>query len=345
MIETIENQMDELKVIDSSSESSLSPFARARLLLLRSTVSSLSTLIKSNSQFVHPYIDRILNTVLPLHMVNKSIPTAANIFTSSEVESLCGDVDLCMDTICSLVPTRLLVPCIVKAASSQILFTTSHHTSSRFIQLLNDLWTNMDRVSVSNYSSNLCSLATLTLDYRRVYGEQTPDSDGVDDVAVAAVVSLCLKFTEVEVKLFLVRLVEWKDIDFKSSRNNEEDLESTTMEWQAISRDVTYFHLVYSLSTKLRSIFLPTMGVLWNSAVKSLSQFNDKLESTTSEMKKKRKNAELAVNTTSASGHRRVVVEMLERTKFILLAITTCAVNDNSHALIDEVRCASSCVG
>lgn len=353
MATTLELQITEFKeMVDSASDESpmnTLPYNKARILLLRSTVSSLSTLIKANPRFIHPFIERILQTVLPLHEIHLAIPQTSNLFISSEISSLSSDVDICLDTICSEVPTRLLVGCVMKTVTGQHLFSLSHHTSSRFIQFLNKMWSDMPRNVVSVYSTNLCSLATLILDYRRVYGQQSTESDSVDEYAVTAVIDLCLKFTEVELKSFLVRLADWKDATLYSSdeenvlSSDENDKYIVPTNWRAVSRDVSFYHLIYGMASKLKVIFLPVMGSLWSNAIKTLTRVQHISQLTTSksnktEAKKSKRKQDEMQSMSSQSPDRQVTNEMLEVSKYILQAVTTCASHDNAHNLIDEVR-------
>ena len=129
----------------------------------------------------------------------------------------------------------------------------------------------------------------------------------VDFAAADAVMELCLKLTETELKTFLARLGEWKDLTLKKSyrKQRQKQLKAqlklqqqqqqqgasddasgengagagagaqllATGEWRLYSRSVSYYSLIGTLMGKLKGLFVPTMGTLWNNAAGALSAF------------------------------------------------------------------------
>ena len=74
-----------------------------------------------------------------------------------------------------------------------------------------------------------------------------------------AVVQLCLKLTENELKALLARMAEWRDFE-RLSTSSEGDVSPEDVGiWQRHSRGVSFYHLIAQLSGRLRSIFLPSM--------------------------------------------------------------------------------------
>ena len=83
-----------------------------------------------------------------------------------------------------------------------------------------------------------------------------------------AVVQLCLKLTESELKSLLARMAEWRDVEINTkTSSNEIDSElssesngnSSVSVWQKRSRGVCFYNLISTLALRLRSIFLPSM--------------------------------------------------------------------------------------
>jgi hypothetical protein len=319
-------------------------FHRVQVLLLRSALSALVTLIQSNSHFIHPYVDKILTTALPLHDARRLTPT----IQASEAEALSKDVDLCLHAIILQVPTRLLMPSIMKASSK--VFGSNHACSKRFIVFLDSLWTSLDRPAIAQYSSNLCSLATLMLDYRRVYGDQSEEAASVDEIAINAVVSLSLKFTEAELKSFLTRLHDWKDVQLYANDSARAAAEEAIdpnekfklpTNYRALSRDVQYYHLVAGLAEKLRVLFLPTLAAIWPQMVKAVDQMKYLVSDAVQLASAGKKSKRARDGAQAANQDRAVITEMLARCQHIFEAVTTCANGDNSQQLIDENRFSS----
>ena len=72
--------------------------------------------------------------------------------------------------------------------------------------------TYLTRDDVFTHMSALTAMSFLTLDYRRAFSDDTYDSNTVSDVAIESSVELSLKFTETELRMYLGKLFEWKDL-------------------------------------------------------------------------------------------------------------------------------------
>ena len=249
---------------------------RGRLLLLRSSITAITATISYMPNFIHVYIDSILSGTLNLYQIT----------VDPEASAVEDDIDSCLSRLASAVPPRLSISAVFQAAPS--LLGMGHTVGRRFAILLAEIWRALDRPTVLAHITNLSGLATLLLDYRRVYGDLSESTDSVNDVIIEAVLELCLKFTEVELKNFLARLSEWRDIDLGSDQK----------EWQKYSRTLTYFQLVKLLCSKLRVIFVPAMTPIWPVMAEKLSEYSKLLafqpHSNSSSKKKRRKLDETA---------------------------------------------------
>ena len=67
--------------------------------------------------------------------------------------------------------------------------------------------------------SALTAISFLTLDYRRVYAEEYEESRVVSEKALDSSVDLSMKFTEIELRVFLGKLSEWKDLTIADDKS------------------------------------------------------------------------------------------------------------------------------
>jgi BP28CT (NUC211) domain len=81
----------------------------------------------------------------------------------------------------------------------------------------------------------------------------------VDIAATDAVVQLCLKLTESELKALLARMAEWRDFERLNASSESDLAPHSDGSWQKHSRGVSFYHLISQLSARLKSIFLPSM--------------------------------------------------------------------------------------
>jgi hypothetical protein len=272
---------------------------------------------------------------------------AAEIHTG-EVNALCDDIDRCLSVLASAIPPRLSVPLLLQGAPN--LFKMGHGVAQKFSFLLGEVWGNLDRSTVVQHIIPLSSLATISLDYRRAYGDQSEAATEVDYSVSDAVVQLCLKLTESELKSLLSKMAEWRDIDVESDKNGNNKNENDDKLWKKYSRGVSYYSLVSLLASRLRSIFLPSMALIWTNAVNSLENMiietekyaslnNSSIENSGKKLKK-RKNIE---GDEGNNAGRNVLSELVFRSEFILESVKTSCVYD-TDGFIDEDRYVYICI-
>ena len=180
--------------------------------------------------------------------------------------------------------------------SISTLLNRGHHVAVRFAMLLGEVFSVLDRPTLLQHFVPLSSLATLSLDYRRAFGDDQKHSVMVDTAVSEAVVHFCLKLTENELRGFLARLAEWRDQRVHSDMTNNDnddadgnqqgsgssatlfspstnqvDESKASRAWRKYARGVSYYALIAALSSKLRSIFTPSMGLIWPNAAQVLT--------------------------------------------------------------------------
>lgn len=309
---------------------------RTRTLFVRSILSSLTIVASELSSFYHPYIKRTLQLSLPLHGVARL----------GDIER---DVDRCLSSIAAKIPPRLSVPTLLETTPS--ILSTGHNAAGRFAELLAEVWMNLDRNTVVAHLHGLSTIATLLMDYRRVHGDQSEEAGEVDDTVADAVVELCLKLTESELKAFLARLSEWRDVDMTSDSTAGE---ATETEWRQYARAVSFYALIEALSEKLKSLFVPSMAALWTNASELLAEFQEVVaatvaskgkkstaESSSSSKSKKRSAEEFTEDVQSSSNavaDDKTITEMIALTKKVLSCVRLTCTNDTDATFIDEVR-------
>jgi hypothetical protein len=159
----------------------------------------------------------------------------------------------------------------------------------------------------------------------------------------------------------MTRLAEWRDIKFKlKMQSNGED--DPAHAWRRYARAVSYFSLADALMGKLKSLFIPIMGVLWGSAIDLLNAFAAQAaKATTSGAKKtaadgedgitgkkdknaKRKAAESVEQQEESAGARApLLVEFELLGGYILSSVRECCAQDTA-GFVDEVRvCSVKC--
>jgi hypothetical protein len=312
---------------------------RTRVLLVRSIVAAVGILVAQLSKFSHPYIPRILTATLALEGLSDE---------HHERATLREDVDRCLSTLATKIPARLSIPLFLQSAPT--LLGAGHSAATRFADLLAEVWQQLDRTTVVANLAELSSLATLLLDYRRVFGDQSTAATEVDAAATDAVVELCLKLTESELKSFLTKLAEWRDVKFKLKQTAD-----GTEEWRRYARAVSYFSLADALMGKLKSLFIPIMGVLWGSAISLLEVFASTASRVAAAHKKhanssdaaqsggkgtKRKGETLPESEGAEGGdssQSSLLTEVEHLSRYILSSVRECCAQDSSN-FVDEVR-------
>ena len=77
----------------------------------------------------------------------------------------------------------------------------------------------LSREQVLQYMSALTAISFLTLDYRRVYANEYEESRIVSEKALDSSVDLSMKFTEIELRVYLGKLSEWKDLTIADDKS------------------------------------------------------------------------------------------------------------------------------
>jgi len=222
----------------------------ARVLLLRSSMTAVASIVGEIPTFSHPYLQRAIATAITLHHLGNSSDIV-------ERRALASDADQTMSVFASRIPPRLSLPFFIQSAPT--LLATDHVSASRFALFLSESWNGLDRPTVLANLNDLSTLAALILDYRRAYGDDSKESDEAQAEIISAVIVMCLKLTESELKTFLAKLGEWRD--------------SQLVTEGFASRGVVFYQLLNALASKLRSIFVPSIAPYWQHAVDTLKHF------------------------------------------------------------------------
>ena len=82
---------------------------------------------------------------------------------------------------------------------------------NQFATILAEFFVTLDRTIISHHMPELSAIVTLSMDYRRVFGDQSEVNDTIDESITDCALQMCFKFTEVELKNFLLKLSEWRD--------------------------------------------------------------------------------------------------------------------------------------
>jgi hypothetical protein len=308
--------------------------SRSRILLLRSIIAAISSVVSSLSNFFHPFIqDTLLHTLLLIKSVNRSF---------SEGISLVHDIDRCLSVICSAVPPRLSIPAILQ--STNTIYKIDHTIAKRFSSLVTEIFLQLDRNTIKGHIVDLTSICLISLDYRRSFGEVSKSSVDVDVSICEMVVEFCLKITETELKFFLNKLSSWKDLDIQNITDSSDsilDSNPIVMKYKSYSRATTFFHVLSSLSIKLKSLFLPLIVPYWQCAADALSEYVNIIKEMNVCSNKKNKKRKISqsekTDLITTESNQSIVLELVERNQRILECIRSSCIYDNSKFL-DEHR-------
>jgi len=316
-----------IEMEDESENKSHQTKLRTRVVLVRSSVAAVTSIAVELSAFFHPYIPRALESVLPLLYLN-GVPDAT---------FLSRDASQCTTMIASHIPARLCIPAVLQAAPS--LYSKGHNIAASFLSFQKELWSSLNRSTVEAHIQSLEALATSGLNYRFMYGDHSAESETVDDEACEACVELCLKMTEVELRAFIIRLLDWCDAENRSDN-------SDVVAWKSHARSTVFFRFVSSLESKLRSIFVPLMSLVWTPAADYLTKLVDLVQGNStpqsdvkqnsSKKSKKRKRQE--VESGSATEIDRMLLSELKlASEWVLEAVRLCCVHD-TVSFIDQFQ-------
>jgi hypothetical protein len=273
---------------------------RAQSLLLRSLLSTATTLVIHAANFFHPFIERTLCGVVVVHAIAVQQLSSGKAALLPDCELLHQDIDRLLKAVSAKIPPRLSIPTLLKTtprifaegsamgAGRDVLFACAR----RYVEMLGELFRSLDRATVAANMKPLSALCLLLLDYRRVYGDQSMEGDAVDEAAASAMVEFCLKLTESELKHLLLRVMEWRDaaVDDDDEEGEGEGREgggggSRREDWRKYSRAVSFYTLVSHLSGTLKVIFLPSMALVWTHAAGNLAALEKAVAKTETEAK------------------------------------------------------------
>ena len=260
MLASLEKQTRVI-LADSFGDRSLSD-QRARALLVRSTLSAVSAVVTALPTFTHTFMLRVLQVCLPL--------TAADLMSSGGEDgaaisaALLRDVQTCLTAATTAIPPSRSLP--VLRANAGVLLGMGPGVPAQLASLVAELFSGMERPAVLGNMQDACALAGLLLDHRRAMGEQGDSAtEAVDSAVVDATAVLLFKFTESELRQFILRLADWRDAGSEAEDTPADDA------WRGAARATVFFRLMAVLSEKLRGVFVPTLALVWEDLVNVLT--------------------------------------------------------------------------
>jgi len=311
----------------SEAASTVNGMARARTLLLRSALTSITNIVSAVPAFYHPHIQQTLSVCLGLDIplpgasyrgVNTAKSALVSQMSSGEISAMSADIDQCISSIALQVPTRLAVPALALAVPD--LLSRGHGTALRTARFLGETYCNLDREAILAHMPDIYEVSCNLLSYRHIYSnmanaandaavisaDEMNASIAVEECSCEAIVNLCLKLTEVELRSFLARLAEWRDtkldtdkeakranaIKNKRSRGNngknqadasdsgsdsdEDENDSGKSDGMPLvsraqyARRTAFYRLLGSLGNKLQSLFTPCLIPFWQHGADTL---------------------------------------------------------------------------
>eukprot|EP01038_Epipyxis_sp_PR26KG_P011017 gene11017-14796_t len=327
-------------LLDSSKHAYMSDPVTNRTisLFIRSIINSLTIICKSLPTFFHPFIQQTLILVLPLYNISSSL--------SADTLLITEDIDRLLSILSSKVPSRLSVPVII-SSNSKLLSLESFEAIKKYLLFLGELCQNLDRSIVKQEMTNLTKLSIQCLDYRRVYGSNfiAEIRDEIDIIISNSIVELCLKLTESELKIILLKMMEWKDITMEESEERGEG-----DSWKLYARSISYYQLLYALGSKLQAIFVPLLSSMWtnfsNQLVNNNMLFNNAIKikkssfhnNNTFESIEKKRKSQLNDNNNDNNNSDGGCHELIKLFKLMFDCLSLCCENDTSNTFIDETR-------
>ena len=224
------------------------------------------------------------------------------------LNTLFNDIELALPEILTHISPRLCIPILLTI--TPILLEQGHTVACAYTKALGSYYNTLDRNEMINRLNDVCAIIVLTMDYRRVYGENTLESYQVEVYIIDVLLEVSVKLTETELRALLARLGEWKDVcidddddndnnDNNNTSNNNTNnntgvmavkgnkkrpLPSTTdyklhsqpplpkqHNYKQYSRGVIFYHYLSALGKRLKSIFTPLMAPFWDHAAGVLS--------------------------------------------------------------------------
>ena len=219
--------------------------------------------------------------------------------------TLFNDIELALPEILTRISPRLCIPTLLTI--TPILLEQGHIVACAYIKALVSYYNTLERAEMINRLNDICAIIVLTMDYRRVYGENTLESYQVEVYIIDVLLEVSMKLTETELRALLARLGEWKDVciededddnDNNDNNNtakntsnavvvavkgsNKRTLPSTDYihshpqaarahNYKQYSRGVIFYHYLSALGKRLKSIFTPLIAPFWDHAAGVLS--------------------------------------------------------------------------
>jgi hypothetical protein len=343
---------------------------KTRVLLIRSCLSTLGAITTDLSAYFHPYIPRVIQTLLPLMTCSTSSLSSSN--SSSDFNLLVHDTQSYLTLLVKSIPKRLCIPALVQVTPS--IFKMGHEVSYFYFLFLKELWVTLERNDVTSHANSLQTLCQHCFEYREMYervlvvssrttGAGGADERDVDDALCDSVIEICLKYTEKELKSYLLKLYQWTEEE-TTAANVEEGNVDYGEEWYKYCRCKIFFQFVSELEKKLQSIFVPLMSLVWVYGSEQIGKYIQYIQQHTTALtlvdsrnsvleengknSKKRKRKALRMSEdqgeatsgeqeNSLSSYNPLVrSELHETSRWILESVRLCCVHDNIH-FIDQV--------
>jgi hypothetical protein len=366
---------------------------RTQVLLIRSCLSTLGALTTDLSAFFHPYIPRVLQAVLPLISSSLHFPDSTQ---------LSHDTHAYLSTLIRFIPKRLCIPALVQVTPQIFAMNTSYpEIAFHYSLFLRDLWVTLERNDVINYLISLQTICQYGFQYREMYEGYHSSSTSLSSASTSAstsgvgrgqgrgqevdvdidgaicesIIEICLKYTEKELREYLLHLFHWTEEEHIDSSSSVSSVSVSTAvsvsaaersEWLKYCRCKIFFQFVCELEKKLQSIFIPLMGIVWvygseqimkyfnivtmtatHTATAGTAERENNLFENKKSKKRKRKDQDeqmdspvisSSVSTSvTVTGSELIQSELHETSLWILEAVRLCCIHDNQH-FIDQVN-------
>lgn len=266
---------------------------------------------------------------------------------------LSHDAKAYLSSIIKYIPKRLCIPALVQV--TPILFSRSHEVAYHYSHFLKELWGSLERNDVVNYLISLQSICQYGFTYREMYeGYSSTSTDhlsvNVDGAICESIIEICLKYTEKELREYLLHLFHWTEEIIDVDQATGGVLEGRS-EWLKYCRCKIFFQFICELEKKLQSIFVPLMGIVWVYGSEQIMKYvkfitagegeknsDDKYTSKQSKKRKRKDQDSRDENSqlTTTGSSQLIQSELHETSLWILDAVRLCCIHDNIH-FIDQV--------
>ena len=239
-------------------------------------ISTLETLVVQLSQFLSPYIPRLLGALLHPSLLalapssdradisfEKVVPSNL----TSEAASFSDIAQLLTHTFSVLsekISPRLLLPHIVIAYDRAL--QHGDQAVIRVFSFVQQVITGLSIEDVSEYYHLFFKLFTKAFDLRRIFDELSGEAlcnissiDAVESSMVSAFIQLVLRLNELQMKGLFLKLLEWFDMPVSSASSSSKsgNFVSASSLPRHLKRATIFFRIVDSLMSTLKTFFLP----------------------------------------------------------------------------------------